>query len=288
MFNGTLVSCSYDKTITFWSLSGERIKTLTGHTGSVHVLAVFNGKLVSGSDDKTIKWWNEDGVCTNTLLGHATRPLSMCSAFHDQRLVSGERFFHIRFWDREGKCVQTIDEDYYLWSLVAFGDLVASGASNDVIKIWNIDGECLRTMRIDDHDVDERFSIAFHGDQLISASYRLLHIWNYMEEKLITTTRVHSENDHTCMISEEEDEEDEEDEDNEDKDLIHGELYFLRMLGDLLVVGYEDGAIVILDKDGMCIKALIGHHEMINTIVEWNGMLVSCSNDLSMRFWSAV
>ncbi len=55
--DGTLVSGGYDKMITFWNVrSGEKIKTLTGHTYRVQSLVQLkDGRLVSASLDKTIR-----------------------------------------------------------------------------------------------------------------------------------------------------------------------------------------------------------------------------------------
>ena len=62
----TLVSGSYDKTITSWNLSkNRRIQTFRGHTKAIVALLLLkDGRLASGSLDKTIKIWKMDsGEC---------------------------------------------------------------------------------------------------------------------------------------------------------------------------------------------------------------------------------
>ena len=69
-----MASGSADRTIGVWRVSsGERIKTLTGHSGRV-ISVVFspNGEyLASGSVDRTIGVWRvSNGERIKTLTGH--------------------------------------------------------------------------------------------------------------------------------------------------------------------------------------------------------------------------
>ncbi len=58
MTSDLLISGSSDKTIKVWDLTTFKlVKTLEGHTGIVHSLAIGKekGRLFSGSDDKCIR-----------------------------------------------------------------------------------------------------------------------------------------------------------------------------------------------------------------------------------------
>ncbi len=56
-----MASGSEDNTIKLWDItSGQLIRTLTGHTGSIYMDLIDIGgqTLVSGGDDETIRKWN--------------------------------------------------------------------------------------------------------------------------------------------------------------------------------------------------------------------------------------
>ena len=65
-----------------WSTeSGEIVRTLNGHTQSVHSVSFSpDGKyVVSGSDDKSVKIWStESGEVLRTLNGHTSDVNSEC------------------------------------------------------------------------------------------------------------------------------------------------------------------------------------------------------------------
>jgi phospholipase A-2-activating protein len=57
-------SCSNDETVKIWTLDGQNLQTLKGHTGFVFSLArLESGELLSSSDDTTVRVW-KDGECS--------------------------------------------------------------------------------------------------------------------------------------------------------------------------------------------------------------------------------
>jgi len=61
-------SCSNDSEIRVWTLQGDLMYTLVGHTSFVYSLAVLpNGDLVSSGEDRSVRVW-KDGECAQTIV----------------------------------------------------------------------------------------------------------------------------------------------------------------------------------------------------------------------------
>lgn len=55
-----------------WTLSGECVAELVGHTALVYCAAcTFDGLVASGSEDNTAKLWHADGTCLQVMVGGA-------------------------------------------------------------------------------------------------------------------------------------------------------------------------------------------------------------------------
>ena len=82
------VSVSDDSMLRVWDLaSGETVRTLSGHTGSVRAVAVTpdGRQVVSGSDDNTLRVWDlASGETVHTLSGH-TGPVDAVAVTPDGR-----------------------------------------------------------------------------------------------------------------------------------------------------------------------------------------------------------
>ena len=87
------------------------VRTLTGHTGCVNVLALGpDGTLYSGSDDRTIKVWStNDGVCVKTLEGHTNWVCALAVA-PDGTLYSALYDGTIKVWKYKQKCPKRANE----------------------------------------------------------------------------------------------------------------------------------------------------------------------------------
>lgn len=108
--NGIVLSGSWDKTARVWAIAGmgqSTSITLEGHEAAVwSVVALSSGKYVTGSADRNIIYWSAQGERLKVLKGHKD-------------------------------CVR---------SLIALSNNTLISAGNDVIKIWDEDGECIREL----------------------------------------------------------------------------------------------------------------------------------------------
>ncbi len=49
--------------IRVWTMGGDLVYTLSGHTSFVYSLSVlFNGDIVSGGEDRTVRVWRGQGI----------------------------------------------------------------------------------------------------------------------------------------------------------------------------------------------------------------------------------
>ena len=152
MPDGTLVSCSEDKTIKFWNLdNGMCVKTLNGLSDLVLcLLVVKKGDLASGSLDKTVKIWNvESGECIRTLNGH-TGSIWDLELTENHDLISCSEDKTIKIWRlTSGECLKTLlGHELVIFSIKAFSnDVLYSGSSDKTIKVWDLtSGLCINTL----------------------------------------------------------------------------------------------------------------------------------------------
>lgn len=118
-----IITASDDHTISVFSLtSGERLRSLTGHTGGVWAVAVAGNTLVSGSTDTTLRVWDLDaGRCTHVFGGHTSTVRTLALAHPESGdsdwpgdgplVVSGSRDHTLRVWK-----LPTPSETEYIWS----------------------------------------------------------------------------------------------------------------------------------------------------------------------------
>lgn len=145
--DGTLFSCSNDRTIRVWKKDTQDLyqcaQTLTGHTESVKSLLVHtDGTLFSGSNDCTIRVWKTDAQgtyhCMQILTGH-TAPIFEVELLTNGTLCSCSFDNTTSLWEKDLKgtyhCTQTSKGHTSYINRVVNPDYAQFSRSDDYNKI---------------------------------------------------------------------------------------------------------------------------------------------------------
>jgi len=106
--NNTLWSGSWDRTVRVWDSAGNCIKTLYAHDKPVTALCELGHLMISGGDDNAIVMWHHDsGNPLKILKGHTGSVLALCpftTLLNRTRVFfSASADQTIRAWDEEGR-----------------------------------------------------------------------------------------------------------------------------------------------------------------------------------------
>jgi WD40 repeat protein len=90
-----------DQSVKLWSIEGQLIKTLNGHSAEVTSVCFSpDGKsIVSASEDSTIQFWSGDGTLLRTFNGHQGPVRSVCFSPNGKILVSSGEDRKIIMWN---------------------------------------------------------------------------------------------------------------------------------------------------------------------------------------------
>ncbi|MBD2492862.1 WD40 repeat domain-containing protein [Nostoc sp. FACHB-280] len=186
---------SKQQTITPWlcpltanliSADSSLLRTLTGHTASVNVVAITpDGKqVISASSDKTIKVWNlAKGKELVTLTGHKGGVTAIAVTPDGKQVISGSFDQTLKVWNlAEAKELFTLDghEDRINAITITPDGLKIISASDDkTLKVWELQtGKPLFTFRKHTGGIND-IAITPDGLRVVSASYdQTLKVWN--------------------------------------------------------------------------------------------------------------
>ncbi len=141
-----LVSASEDGTLRVWDMAdGVELRTLTAHSNCVNIITLTpdGAHLLSGSDDATIKVWDiRSWRVLRTLEGH-TGYVRDVRALPDGRVVSCSQDGTVRVWNLEqGRLLHTF-EGHNAWvnglAVTPDGRMAISSAINNDIKAWDME-----------------------------------------------------------------------------------------------------------------------------------------------------
>ena len=186
---GRAVSGSLDRTLRLWDLgTGQRVRTLEGHTSSVRAVALTpdGRRAVSGSGDHTLRLWDlESGQCLGTLEGHTSSVRAVALTPDGRRALSASDDRTLRLWDLEsGQCLRTLEGHRGAVDAVAVlpdGRRAVSGSVDYTLRLWDLEsGKKIATFTGED-DMDA-CAVALDGQTIIAgdASGRV-HILRLVE-----------------------------------------------------------------------------------------------------------
>ena len=148
----------------------------------------------SGSVDGTVKLWEVGtGECIKTLSGHTGSIYSICYSPDGAYLASGSSDGTIKLWEVEsGKCVKTFDGDGDWEHAVSFspdGKYLANGSDDKTIKLWEVEsGKCIKTLT---GHTERIRSVCYSpdGNRITSVSYdQTIKFWDASTGALLATT----------------------------------------------------------------------------------------------------
>ena len=171
-----VATASWDGTVKLWSQDGQQLQTLKGHKGGVLSVSFSpDGKMIAtGSQDKTVKLWSRDGQELLTLKGHSDAPKG------SRPLGDGAK--------RPLRDGQSPAKGDRIWSVAWSPDskLVASASADNTVKIWNLDGTEVQTLRGHDSQV---MSVAWspNGKMIATGSRdKTVKLWSRDGQELLT------------------------------------------------------------------------------------------------------
>ena len=137
---------------------GKMTKRIGGAHGeaitSIKVAAMETSRVVTGSTDNTVKVWDlrQRRPLVYTLRGHSAPVTSLKVEETWGRIFSGSKDQSLRVWDiRTGRQTHALQDHFGSVQCIVTSPHTlkgyVSGARDSSIKFWNMEGQCMRTIR---------------------------------------------------------------------------------------------------------------------------------------------
>ncbi|BAY47951.1 WD-repeat protein [Scytonema sp. HK-05] len=222
----TVATASWDGTVKLWSQDGQQLQTLKGHKGGVLSVSFSpDGKMIAtGSQDKTVKLWSRDGQELLTLKGHSDAPKGS--------RPKGDRIWSVA-WSPDSK-------------------LVASASADNTVKIWNLNGTEVQTLRGHDNQV---MSVAWspNGKMIATGSRdKTVKLWS--RDGQLLTLKGHGDSVWSVAWSPD---------------------------GKLVASASADDTVKVWNLSGTEVQTLIGHGSQVRAVTFSPNGLVLASSDIT-------
>jgi WD40 repeat protein len=185
------------------------IRTLEGHSGGVHGVAVSSDgrRAVSVSEDKTLKVWDlETGHELRTLEGHSEQVYGVAVGLDGRRAVSASGDHTLKVWDLEtGGELRTL-QGHSGWvegvAVSADGRRAVSASWDKTLKVWDLEtGSELRTL-LGHSDWVHGVAVGPDGRRAVSVSKdKTLKVWDLETGSELFTLQGHSEQVYGVAVS---------------------------------------------------------------------------------------
>lgn len=144
-----LASGGRDTLIRLWSVSGQPVGQLRGHSQSVLGLASLgDGRLASVSRDRSLRLWSVDTRrCETVIAAHDAAALCVIRLPNGD-IATGGADGRIGLWSNTAAALATLHQPGWIWALAAVGEhcLAAASESGDVL-IWDLHThQCLQRL----------------------------------------------------------------------------------------------------------------------------------------------
>jgi WD40 repeat protein len=148
----TVAFASKDDSLKLWSLKGDMLAILPGHTDSVNSVTFSpDSKIIaSASDDTTVKLWDINGKLLKPILRHGDKVNSVSFKHDGKTIASASDDKTIKLWNLDGKLLKTIfDTDKITNVRFQANDKIIAFISGSAIKLWNSDNQKAEALKSD-------------------------------------------------------------------------------------------------------------------------------------------
>ncbi|CDH49548.1 f-box and wd repeat-containing protein [Lichtheimia corymbifera JMRC:FSU:9682] len=261
-----VVGCDNHRIEVFDSITGNHVRTLTGHEGGVWALQFVKVSeqetiLVSGGCDRELRVWElNSGTLRHVLRGHSStiRCLKMRDA---QVAVTGSRDATLRIWDVQRGTLKhlCVGHQASVRCIDIHDNRVASGSYDHTARLWDMDtGECLQTFTGHHSQI---YAVVFDGTRVMTGSLdSTIRVWSASSGQCLATLQGH-----TSLV---------------------GHLQLLPSDPSLLVSGGSDGCLRVWDLDRYECRHRISAHDNSVTCLQFDDRrILSGGSDGRVKLW---
>ena len=187
---------SRERTIKLWSLDGRLLKTIDatnqyiqhqGHqSGLTGVIFGPDGTIASTSWDKTVQVWSLNGSYGTSVGSSKYQDLVWSiSVNHNDTATAvahGNEITLLRADVKETQILKGHSKPIFRISFSPDGQTIASASLDGTVKLWNLDGKELKTLKHDSEVTDVSFSP--DGKTILTAGMDGLRLWNLSGQRL--------------------------------------------------------------------------------------------------------